>query len=87
MPGGWELLVILLVLVLLFGASKLPQLARSLGQSARVFKAEARGMQEDDEAATRARAERVDSPELTRGERAASTTPPARDRQRDESGN
>ena len=79
-------MVILLVLVLLFGASKLPQLARSLGQSARVFKAEARGMKDDD-AATRARAERVDSPELTRGERAASTTPPARDRQRDESGN
>lgn len=51
--GGWELVAILAVLVLLFGASKLPQMARSLGQSARVFKAEARGMKADEEAAAR----------------------------------
>lgn len=51
LPGGWELFAILAVLVLLFGATKLPQMARSLGQSARVFKAEARGMKDDEEAA------------------------------------
>ncbi len=38
MPGGWELILILLVLLLLFGASRLPKLARSLGQSGKEFK-------------------------------------------------
>lgn len=38
MPGHGELLVVLLVLVLLFGSKKLPELARSLGQSLSEFK-------------------------------------------------
>jgi TatA/E family protein of Tat protein translocase len=38
-PGGPEWLLILLVLVLLFGASKLPKLARSMGQAGKEFKA------------------------------------------------
>ncbi|WP_054584026.1 twin-arginine translocase TatA/TatE family subunit [Halolamina pelagica] len=32
-PGGPELIIILLVLVLLFGANKIPKLARSTGQA------------------------------------------------------
>lgn len=36
--GGPELLLILAVIVLLFGARKLPDLARSLGSSAREFR-------------------------------------------------
>ncbi|MFV1971815.1 MAG: twin-arginine translocase TatA/TatE family subunit [Acidimicrobiia bacterium] len=36
--GGPELIIILVVVVLLFGAAKLPQLARSLGASAKEFK-------------------------------------------------
>jgi len=36
--GMQELLVILLILVLLFGASKLPELARSLGKALKEFK-------------------------------------------------
>ncbi|MEN8235569.1 MAG: twin-arginine translocase TatA/TatE family subunit [Actinomycetota bacterium] len=36
--GGPELLIILVVVLLLFGASKLPGLARSLGASAKEFK-------------------------------------------------
>ncbi len=47
-PGGWELILILAVLVLLFGASKLPNAARSIGQSMRIFKAETKGMRSDD---------------------------------------
>jgi sec-independent protein translocase protein TatA len=42
-PSGWELLVLLAVLILLFGATKLPTAARSIGQSIRIFKAETRG--------------------------------------------
>jgi sec-independent protein translocase protein TatA len=35
--------------VLLFGAKKLPEMARGLGQSMRILKAETRGLQEDGE--------------------------------------
>ena len=34
-PGGWELVIILLVIVLLFGAKRLPALAKGLGESIR----------------------------------------------------
>lgn len=36
--SGWEWLIILAVLLLLFGARKLPELARSLGASAKEFR-------------------------------------------------
>lgn len=45
---GWHFLVILLVILLLFGAAKLPALAKSLGQSARVFKGEMKELKKDD---------------------------------------
>ena len=38
MPGGWEWIVILVVILLLFGGSRLPQLAKALGQSKRAFR-------------------------------------------------
>ena len=38
MPRGQELIIIVVVLVLLFGARKLPELARSLGASAKEFR-------------------------------------------------
>ncbi|WP_214365279.1 Sec-independent protein translocase subunit TatA [Pseudonocardia sp. H11422] len=50
MPGGWEWLIIVGVLLLLFGAKRLPEMARSVGQSARVFKGEMKGMKADEEA-------------------------------------
>ena len=46
--GSTELIVIVLVIVLLFGASRLPQLAKSLGQSKRAFR---EGLEEADEEA------------------------------------
>jgi sec-independent protein translocase protein TatA len=49
MPGGWELVLIVGVLVLLFGARKLPELARGTGQALRIFKSETRGLVNDDE--------------------------------------
>lgn len=52
MSLGWpEILIIIGVLMLLFGATKLPKLARSMGESARIFKAETKGLREDDKAA------------------------------------
>jgi sec-independent protein translocase protein TatA len=47
--GPTELLIILAVLVLLFGASKLPELARGSGRALRIFKAETKGLMDDDE--------------------------------------
>lgn len=48
LPGGWELVLILLVVVLLFGAKRLPDAARSLGRSMRIFKSEVKEMGNDD---------------------------------------
>ena len=50
MPGGWEWLILVGVVLLLFGAKRLPEMARSVGQSARVFRGEMKGMKSDDEA-------------------------------------
>jgi len=47
---GWHLVIILVVILLLFGATKLPTLARSLGQSMRIFKGEMKNMKDDDPA-------------------------------------
>jgi sec-independent protein translocase protein TatA len=47
--NGWHLLILLAVILLLFGAAKLPALAKSVGQSARVFKGEMKAMKDDDE--------------------------------------
>ncbi len=38
MPGGWEWIIIVLVVLLLFGAKKIPELARGLGRGIREFK-------------------------------------------------
>jgi sec-independent protein translocase protein TatA len=71
--GPTEIILILLVLVLLFGAKKLPELARGSGRALRIFKAETKGLIDDDEddklkteaqrqidAARRVESERVD---------------------------
>jgi sec-independent protein translocase protein TatA len=44
----WHIIVIVAVVVLLFGAKRLPDAARSLGRSMRILKAETRGLAEDD---------------------------------------
>ena len=47
--GPQELIIIAVVLVLLFGAKKLPELARGSGQALRIFKAETKALHEDDD--------------------------------------
>ena len=50
--GGWEVFVILLVVLLLFGAKRLPELARGLGKGIREFKGAVEGVEKElDEAA------------------------------------
>ncbi|MGI8536979.1 MAG: Sec-independent protein translocase subunit TatA [Mycobacteriales bacterium] len=48
LPGGWELVLVVLVIMVLFGAKRLPDASRSLGRSIRIFKAETRGLRDDD---------------------------------------
>ena len=47
----WHWIVILVLLILLFGANKLPDIAANLGQSLKVFKKEVKELREEDDAA------------------------------------
>ena len=49
MPQGAEWLVILAIVILVFGAAKLPDLARGTGQALRIFKNETKGLRDDDD--------------------------------------
>lgn len=44
---GWHWVVLVVIVILLFGAPKLPGMARSLGQSMRIFKSEVDGLKSD----------------------------------------
>jgi sec-independent protein translocase protein TatA len=54
--NGWHALILLAIILLLFGAPKLPALARSLGQSMKIFRSEVKSEGADtaeaDDAAT-----------------------------------
>ena len=47
MIGGWELILILSVVLILFGAKKLPELAKGLGQGIKEFKKATRDVNEE----------------------------------------
>ena len=47
MPGGWEIALIALVILLIFGAKRLPGLARGLGQGIREFKGAVDGVKDE----------------------------------------
>jgi sec-independent protein translocase protein TatA len=47
--GPFEIIAILAVVVLLFGAKKLPDLARGSGRALRIFKTEVKGLHDDDD--------------------------------------
>ncbi|MCT2338805.1 Sec-independent protein translocase subunit TatA [Corynebacterium sp. p3-SID1056] len=60
---GWtEILIILVIVLLLFGANKLPDLARSMGRSARIFKSEVKEMKNDDTASQPQPQRELDAP-------------------------
>ncbi len=67
----WHWVIVIAVFVLLFGAKKLPDAARSLGKSMRIFKSEIKEMQSDSKPeaaappATPITSERVDTPPPT----------------------
>lgn len=47
--GTGEIIIIAIVILILFGSAKLPQAARSLGRSMRIFKSETKGLITDEE--------------------------------------
>ncbi len=50
---GWEIILLVLLALLLFGGfKKLPDAARGIGRSLRIFKAETKGLVDDDEPAS-----------------------------------
>lgn len=69
MPNlGWpEILIILLVIVILFGAKKLPDAARSVGRSMRIFKSEMKEMGNDDDPAAKGKDAKPAQGEITSG--------------------
>jgi sec-independent protein translocase protein TatA len=71
---GPELLILVLVIVLLFGAKRLPDAARSVGRSLRIFKAETKGLVEGETAPESAPSGTASS---TGGAAAESPTAPA----------
>lgn len=44
----WHIIVLVVVILVLFGARRLPDLARSVGQSLKIFKSEVKDLREDD---------------------------------------
>jgi sec-independent protein translocase protein TatA len=44
----WHIIVLVVVLILLFGAKRLPDAARGLGRAMRIIKAETKGLADDD---------------------------------------
>lgn len=62
--GAPEILILVLVVLLLFGGRKLPELARGSGRALRIFKSEVRASEDEDKKADEARREidAADSP-------------------------
>lgn len=52
--GPTEIIVIVVILVLIFGAAKLPSIARNVGKSMKVMKEEIKDLREDDKPSTSA---------------------------------
>jgi sec-independent protein translocase protein TatA len=73
--GGPELLIIAFVLLLLFGGRKLPEMARGTGRALRIFKAETKGLMDDDDDTPTSTPQRTSLPSATSP--AADTVTPA----------
>lgn len=79
---GWEWLIIVALILLLFGAKRLPDAARGLGRSLRIFKAETKGLADDAKGAAatpEVEAQAATPPAVTPPPAATPTAPPAAD--------
>ena len=78
--GIGEMLVILVVVVLLFGASRLPQLGAGLGEGIKSFRKAVRDLREDDDKLPPARAEGQKAESAEKQAPAAQPPPPGQRR-------
>ena len=72
---GWEWLIIVALILLLFGAKRLPDAARGLGRSLRIFKAETKGLAEKGD--TTAESTAADSASAVEATPPSAALPPA----------
>ncbi len=56
-PGPWELMVILLIVMVVFGAKRLPEIGKGMGKGIREFKQSLREISDDEEPETPSRIE------------------------------
>lgn len=74
--GGWEWVILLVIVLLLFGAKRLPDLARSVGRSMKIFRSEVKDLRPDDA---------PPSGPVSTESAPGSVTPPTTNRTRDDS--
>ena len=82
-PSHW--LIIALVVLVLFGYKKLPEMSRSVGRSLRIFKTEMKGMTEDDSTRTEQATAQPVTPPVLPGAPVAPPTLTKADEQPDQS--
>jgi sec-independent protein translocase protein TatA len=77
--GAPEAVIIVLVLLLLFGGRKLPEVARGTGRALRIFKAETKGLMDDDAEPTTPTPQRTSLPSAVQppSDAGTPTTPPS----------
>ncbi|UYM05056.1 Sec-independent protein translocase subunit TatA [Solicola gregarius] len=66
--GPTEIILIIAVIVLLFGAKKLPDLARGSGRALRIFKSETKGLIDDDDDESKKKDDDEATPEIESAE-------------------
>lgn len=49
-PEPWQLLILLIVIIVIFGAKRLPDITRNVGKSMRIFKSEVKSLRDEDDA-------------------------------------
>lgn len=62
---GWHIVILLLLIVVLFGYKRLPDVTRSLGRSMRIFKSEVESLRDDDKDKDRRDSDKPASPPLS----------------------
>jgi sec-independent protein translocase protein TatA len=70
----WHVIILVLVVVLLFGAKRLPDAARSIGTSLKIFKAETKDLHGDKDKDEAAATENVDARQLPQAAAPVTTT-------------
>ena len=73
--GIWELLLVLLIVLLVFGAARLPQIGEALGKAIRSFRKGFSG--DDDKKKEQISASQTGAPETTEGKDKGGSNPPS----------